>query len=122
MDDEYLDLENDPVAIYHKKINDEESATGRSTLRNRAATCQDALKDKSVCDTFISHLRQLREMAGHFLDAILATVDDVPYGMRILARKLRLTLEEAFPNEPRKSILGVIGNFIYYRYLNPAIM
>ena len=119
---EYLDLETDPIAIYHKAINEEESRTGRPSKRKHSATVQDALQDDDVRDTFVMHLRHLRERTTHFLQAITATVDDVPYGIRIVARKLRLAMEEAFPNEPEESIVRIIGNFIYYRYLNPAIV
>ncbi|KAI9497788.1 Rho GTPase activation protein [Zychaea mexicana] len=119
---EYLDLETDPIAIYHKAINEEESRTGRPSKRKHSATVQDALQDEEVCATFVMHLRHLREITTHFLQAITATVDDVPYGIRIIARKLRLAMEEAFPNEPQESIIRIIGNFIYYRYLNPAIV
>ncbi|KAI8145855.1 Rho GTPase activation protein [Fennellomyces sp. T-0311] len=119
---EYLDLETDPIAIYHKAINEEESQTGRPSMRKHSATVQDALQDEEVRDTFVMHLQHLREITTNFLQAITATVDDVPYGIRIIARKLRLAMEEAFPNEPQESIVRIIGNFIYYRYLNPAIV
>lgn len=122
VENEYLDLETDPVAIYHKAINDEESRTGRPSKRRHAATVQEALNDPEVRDTFVLHLRHLREITMQFLMVITENVDDVPYGVRIIARKLRLAMEEAFPNEPQESILRIIGHFIYYRYLNPAIV
>lgn len=122
VENEYLDLETDPVAIYHKIIAEEESRSGRPSMRNHSATVQEALADVEVRDTFVMHLRHLREITTHFLEAITATVDDVPYGIRIVARQLRLAMEEAFPNEPQESIVRIIGNFIYYRYLNPAIV
>ncbi|KAI9264308.1 hypothetical protein BDA99DRAFT_508960 [Phascolomyces articulosus] len=122
VNDELLDLQTDPVAIYHKAINDEECQTGRTSDRKHSATVQDALQDDEVRATFVKHLCDLRERTTHFLQAITATVDDVPYGVRIIARKLRLAMEETFPNEPQESIIRIIGNFIYYRYLNPAIV
>ncbi|KAI7892827.1 Rho GTPase activation protein [Mucor mucedo] len=119
---DFLDLETDPVSIYHKAINDEESRTGMPSLRTHAVTSQDALSDSEVRDTFVIHLRNLREITEQFFAAVTSTVDTVPYGIRVVARELRLILEENFSDEPHERIIRIIGNFIYYRYLNPAIV
>lgn len=119
---DFLDLEIDPVSIYHKAINDEESRTGMPSSRPHAVTSQDALSDSEVRDTFVVHLRNLREITEKFFSAIISTVDTVPYGIRVVARELRLILEENFSDEPHDRIIKIIGNFIYYRYLNPAIV
>lgn len=117
-----LDLETDPVSIYHKAINEEESRTGMPSNRQHAATTQEALADKEVRETFVVHLRALREITEKFFTALTSTVNTVPYGIRVVARELKLILEENFPDEPSERIVRVIGNFIYYRYLNPAIV
>ncbi|CEP08000.1 hypothetical protein [Parasitella parasitica] len=119
---DFLDLETDPVSIYHKAINDEESRTGMPSNRPHAVTTQEALADAEVRDTFVVHLRNLREITEKFFAAVTLTVDTVPYGIRVVARELRLILEENFANEPHERIIRIIGNFIYYRYLNPAIV
>lgn len=117
-----LDLETDPLSVYHKAINDEESRTGMPSTRPHAATSQDALKDPQVLEIFVGHLRSLREITEKFFTMLTSTVNAVPYGIRVVARELRLILEENFPDEPHERIIRVIGNFIYYRYLNPAIV
>jgi Ras GTPase-activating-like protein IQGAP2/3 len=117
-----LDLETDPVSIYHKAINEEESRTGMPSVRPHAATTQDALEDEEVRDIFVDHLRVLREVTEKFFAALISTVNTVPYGIRVVARELRLILEENFPDEPHECIVRTIGHFIYYRYLNPAIV
>ncbi|KAI8391699.1 Rho GTPase activation protein [Radiomyces spectabilis] len=122
LDNDQLDLETDPVSIYHKAVNNEESRTGRPSARMHSANSQEALADREVRDIFILHLRNLREMTEHFLSAIITTVDEVPYGIRVVARELKLVLEENFPDEPSEHIIKILGNFIYYRYLNPAIV
>lgn len=119
---EFLDLETDPVSIYHKAINDEESRKGLPSDRPHAVTSQEALADIEVRDTFVIHLRNLREITEKFFAAVTSTVDAVPYGIRVVARELRLILEENFASEPHERIIRIIGNFIYYRYLNPAIV
>ncbi|ORZ24649.1 hypothetical protein BCR42DRAFT_366127 [Absidia repens] len=117
-----LDLETDPVSIYQKVINEEETVTGLPTSRPTQVTAQRALADEQVRDRFISHLRDVRETTEAFLTAITSTVDDIPYGIRVVARELRLTLENAFPLDSQDQITKIIGYFIYYRYLNPVIV
>ncbi|KAI8047108.1 Rho GTPase activation protein [Gilbertella persicaria] len=122
VNNDFLDLETDPVSIYHKAINDEECRTGMPSNRPHAVTSQEALADPEVRDTFVIHLRNLREITEQFFMAITSTIDSVPYGIRVVARELRLILEESFPDEPHERIIRIIGNFIYYRYLNPAVV
>lgn len=117
-----MDLETDPVNIYHKSINLEESRTGRPSARKHTASSQEALADAEVRDTFIQHLKRLREVTERFLTAIISTLEEMPYGVRFIAKELKQSLEGNFPEEPKQNIVKIIGNFIYYRYLNPAII
>ncbi|KAF7722402.1 hypothetical protein EC973_003178 [Apophysomyces ossiformis] len=122
VNNEFLDLETDPVGIYHKAVNDEESRTGRPSARKHSVNSQEALADPEVRDKFILHLRNLREFTERFLTTITSAMDEVPYGIRVVARELRLVLEENFPDERPENIIKILGHFIYYRYLNPAIV
>lgn len=117
-----LDLETDPISIYRKVINEGETATGMPTTRPTQVTAQGALADEQVRNRFISHLRDVRETTEVFLTAITSNVNNVPYGIRVVARELRIALENSFPLESRDQIAKTIGHFIYYRYLNPAIV
>ena len=44
------------------------------------------------------------------------------YAMRLIAMQLRLALVAKFPDAPQDDILKVVGNLLYYRYMNPAIV
>ena len=44
------------------------------------------------------------------------------YAMRYTAMQLRLTLQTKFPEAPEDDVLKVVGNLLYYRYMNPAIV
>ncbi|KAI8096562.1 Rho GTPase activation protein [Halteromyces radiatus] len=122
VNNEFLDLETDPVGIYHKVMNDEESRTGLPSRRKHAVNSQEALADEEVRNVFITHLRNLREITEKFLIAITSTLDALPYGIRAVARELRLVLEHKFPNESSENVTKILAYFIYYRYLNPAIV
>ena len=42
--------------------------------------------------------------------------------MRYMAKVLRDALHSKFPNAPEKDVLKIVGNLIYYRYINSAIV
>lgn len=42
--------------------------------------------------------------------------------MRFIAMQLRLALHAKFPETSEDEILKVVGNLLYYRYMNPAIV
>ncbi|KAG1174503.1 hypothetical protein G6F70_004765 [Rhizopus microsporus] len=116
-----LDLETNPMVIYQKCINQEELATGQPSSRPFNVNQSEALQSPDVVQILSEHVESLRLMTDEFLDAIIQTVNSVPYGMRAIARELRIVMEEAFPDEHPEEIIKTLGNFIYYRYLSPAI-
>jgi Ras GTPase-activating-like protein IQGAP2/3 len=122
VNNEFLDLETDPVGIYHRVICDEESRTGLPSRRKHSVNSQEALADEEVRNIFITHLRNLREITEKFLSSITSSLDELPYGIRAVARELRLVLEQKFPDEPAENVIKILAYFIYYRYLNPAIV
>ena len=44
------------------------------------------------------------------------------YGMRYMAKVLQDALRNKFPDAPEKDVLKIVGNLIYYRYINSAIV
>ncbi|KAI0226550.1 iqgap- protein [Massospora cicadina] len=116
-----LDLETDPVCIYRGVIREEESRTGTKSKRKYNVTKQSALNDPETKAAFIKHLQQLRSITSDVIDAILASLDAMPYGVRYIAKELKLALTRKFPDERPSTIIKVVGHLVYYRYINPAI-
>lgn len=54
--------------------------------------------------------------------SLLLYVHVYRYVMRYIAMQLRLLLQAKFPEAPEDDILKVVGNLLYYRYMNPAIV
>ncbi|GCB83565.1 hypothetical protein scyTo_0024145, partial [Scyliorhinus torazame] len=44
------------------------------------------------------------------------------YGMRYTAKVLKSSLREKFPDASEDELFKVVGNLLYYRYMNPAIV
>jgi len=42
--------------------------------------------------------------------------------MRYIAMQLRLLLHSKFPEASDDEVLKIVGNLVYYRYMNPAIV
>ncbi|KAF9976681.1 hypothetical protein BGZ73_008078 [Actinomortierella ambigua] len=122
LEDDFLDLESDPLMIYKASINNEELRTGRPSDRPLQVNHSDALADPETRTTFIRHLQELRTRTETFLDAILDSLPRMPYGIRYIAKEVSQALRDKFPQEPEENITKAVGHLIYYRYLNPAIV
>ncbi|KAF9123131.1 hypothetical protein BGW39_009238 [Mortierella sp. 14UC] len=122
LEDDFLDLESDPLMIYKASINNEELRTGRPSERPLHIDHTEALNDPETRTTFIRHLQELRLRTEMFLDAILESLPRMPYGIRYIAKEVGNALRSKFPQESEENITKAVGNLIYYRYLNPAIV
>lgn len=122
MQQDGLDLETDPCAIYRATINQEEMETGQPSRRPLEVAFNDALADPMARTIFIRHLQSLRATTEAFLSAIVASTRKMPYGVRYIAREVFRALQAKFPAEPEEALIKVVGHLVYYRYLNPAIV
>lgn len=122
MDDDGLDLETDPCAIYRGTINQEEMQTGQPSRRPLDVNFHEALADPGARTIFIRHLQSLRGTTEAFLEAIVTSTRKMPFGIRYIAREVFRALQSKFPNEPEDALIKVVGHLVYYRYLNPAIV
>lgn len=109
------------MMIYQKCINQEELATGHPSSRPFNINQSEALQSSDVTYILSEHLESLKNITDEFLNAILSVSESMPYGMRAIARELRLVMESTFPEESPDEIVKTLGNFVYYRYLSPAI-
>jgi len=82
-----------------------------------------ALENDRVMKIFVQRLKDLRSLTDRFLNAIVASLPKMPYSLRYITSQIRLQLETKFPQEEDKEkITKIIGNLIYYRYMNPALV
>lgn len=49
-------------------------------------------------------------------------MESLPYGLRSICKELFAALRKRFPREPQDDLLKVVGNLLYYRYMNPALI
>ena len=122
LSDDSLDLNTDPKVAYKKWIAQEETQTGVQSTLPRDVTREEALKHEPVRTAVDKAVSRLVEIGEAFLDAILANLKNLPFGLRALCSALRDDLTAKFPDAPEAEITKVLGNVLYYRFINPAII
>ncbi|XP_045673127.1 ras GTPase-activating-like protein IQGAP3 isoform X3 [Phyllostomus hastatus] len=122
LEDKMLSIHTDPVHIYKSWINQTEAQTGKRSHLPYNVTSEQALSHSEVQRRLDISLRTLLATTDKFLVAIISSVDQIPYGMRYVAKVLKVTLAEKFPDATETEIYKVVGNLLYYRFLNPAVV
>lgn len=120
--DRTIAIETNPVDIYKGWRNQLEMETGETLDLPYSVTHQQALEYEEVRKRLGKGIQVLRETVVKFLDRITESRDLIPYGMLYMSKVLHDTLAEKFPHAPEKDILKVVGNLIYYHYINAAIV
>ncbi|KAK2582629.1 hypothetical protein KPH14_004911 [Odynerus spinipes] len=122
LSDRTLSIETNPVDIYKCWRNQLEMETGETLDLPYTVTPQQALNYEQVRKRLNEGIRLLQKTVLEFLTRITESRDLIPYGMLYVAKVLNDTLSEKFPNAPEKDILKVVGNLIYYQFINAAIV
>lgn len=122
MEDKNLNINTNPVEVYKQWINQMETQTGEASKLPYDVPSDQALKHKEVLERLDASVTQLGEVSKKFLNAIISSVDMIPYGIRYIAKVLRESLHAKFPDASDEEVLKIVGNLIYYRYMNPAIV
>ncbi|KAM9244572.1 ras GTPase-activating-like protein IQGAP3 [Dugong dugon] len=122
LEDKMLSVHTDPVHLYKSWINQTEAQTGQRSHLPYDVTPEQALSHPEVQRRLDISTRNLLAMTEKFLVAIISNVDQIPYGMRYVAKVLRTTLAEKFPDATESEVDKVVGNLLYYRFLNPAVV
>ncbi|TSK20028.1 Ras GTPase-activating-like protein IQGAP1 [Bagarius yarrelli] len=122
MEDKTLNIKTDPVDIYKAWVNQMESQTGEASKLPYDVTPEQAMSHEEVRNRLEASIKNMRTVTDKFLSAIIVSVDKIPYGMRFTAKVLKDTLKEKFPDATEDELLKIVGNLLYYRYMNPAIV
>ncbi|XP_054025262.1 ras GTPase-activating-like protein IQGAP1 isoform X1 [Dryobates pubescens] len=122
IDDKSLNIKTDPVDIYKSWVNQMESQTGEASKLPYDVTPEQALNHEEVRTRLDASIRNMRSVTDKFLSAIVSSLDKIPYGMRFIAKVLKDSLHEKFPDAGEDELLKIVGNLLYYRYMNPAIV
>ena len=122
LDDSKLKINTNPVEVYKYWINQLESETGQACGLPYDVTQDVALGYEEVQKRLAKSITDLKRMVTLFLTTIIKGLDKFPYGILYISKILFNVLGEKFPECQDKDLLKVIGNLVYYRYVNPTII
>ncbi|XP_015704334.1 ras GTPase-activating-like protein IQGAP2 isoform X4 [Coturnix japonica] len=122
MEDKSLIINTSPVDVYKSWVNQLEMQTGEASKLPYDVTTEQALTHTEVVNKLESSIQSLRTVTDKVLASIFSSLNMMPYGMRYIAKVLKSSLHEKFPDATEDELLKIVGNLLYYRYMNPAIV
>uniref|UniRef100_A0A8D0FL97 IQ motif containing GTPase activating protein 2 n=1 Tax=Strix occidentalis caurina TaxID=311401 RepID=A0A8D0FL97_STROC len=122
MEDKSLIINTSPVDVYKSWVNQLEMQTGEASKLPYDVTTEQALTYTEVVSKLESSVQSLRAVTDKVLTSIFSSLNMMPYGMRYIAKVLKSSLHEKFPGATEDELLKIVGNLLYYRYMNPAIV
>uniref|UniRef100_A0A3B3VY55 IQ motif containing GTPase activating protein 2 n=1 Tax=Poecilia latipinna TaxID=48699 RepID=A0A3B3VY55_9TELE len=122
IDDKSLGINTNPVDVYKAWVNQLETATGEASKLPYEVTPEQAMSHEEVRNRLQASSVVLRSATDKMLNSIVSSLDNIPYGMRYIAKVLKNSLHEKFPEASEDELLKIVGNLLYYRYMNPAIV
>uniref|UniRef100_A0A8B9GGD9 IQ motif containing GTPase activating protein 2 n=1 Tax=Amazona collaria TaxID=241587 RepID=A0A8B9GGD9_9PSIT len=121
MEDKSLIINTSPVDVYKSWVNQLEMQTGEASKLPYDVTTEQALTHTEVVNKLESSIQSLRAVTDKVLTTIFSSLSMI-YGMRYIAKVLKCSLHEKFPDATEDELLKIVGNLLYYRYMNPAIV
>ncbi|KAL0984873.1 hypothetical protein UPYG_G00149790 [Umbra pygmaea] len=122
LQDRSLSIRTDPCEIYKSWINQTESQTGHKSSLPYEVSAEQALAQPEVQRRLDISIVNLKNLTDRILNAITSNLQKLPYGMRYTAKVLRDSLREKFPQASEDDLYKIVGNLVYYRYMNPAVV
>jgi Ras GTPase-activating-like protein IQGAP2/3 len=117
-----VNLELKPQMVYQGMINEKEIATGEKTNLNRNLTEEEIMNLPEVESIVKERISQLEQICQKFFDGIIDNLAKVPYGIRWICKQIRSIAQKNFSKSADDDILKVTGYFVYYRFINLAIV
>ena len=122
IDNAELDLESDPLQIYHGAIQNEQLRTGQRSQRRSDISREEAIRDPETKRLFIAHLQDLRDVADQFFATLEDLLHKMPYGVRYIAQQMFHHLSMKFQHEEKGHLLQIVGHWVWKGYLQPALL
>ncbi|XP_037338526.2 ras GTPase-activating-like protein IQGAP2 isoform X2 [Pungitius pungitius] len=122
IEDKSLGINTNPVDVYKAWVNQLETVTGEASKLPYEVTPEQAVSHEEVRNRLEASGLALRSATDKVLNSIVSSLDNIPYGMRYIAKVLKNSLHEKFPDASEDELMKIVGNLLYYRYMNPAIV
>lgn len=115
-------LELNPLLVYQTMINEQEIKTGIKSDLPRSIPAETAAENPEVSATLARRFKTFESLCQSFVDVIIGSLDQLPYGLRWLCKQIRDLCLQQFATTNEDDISKVIIYFVYYRFINAAIV
>ncbi|EEB12424.1 ras GTP-ase activating protein with iq motif, putative [Pediculus humanus corporis] len=115
-------IDTNPVDIYRRWVNQIETESGKPSNLPQTVSIEEALSYPEIVMRLNHNLKILQSWVKCFLDRLVQCVNQFPYALRFIAKQLKNALFQKFPKALEKDILKIVGNLVYYQYINSAIV
>ncbi|CAG8528308.1 5371_t:CDS:10, partial [Diversispora eburnea] len=88
----------------------------------RSVTPDVAAANPDVQSIIAPRITMLMEIANSFLQTIIDSIEQVPYGIRWICKQIRSLTKRKYPDCTEFAICSLIGGFFFLRFVNPAIV
>ncbi|GLD72982.1 ras GTPase-activating-like protein IQGAP3, partial [Lates japonicus] len=109
--DRSLSIRTDPVDVYKTWINQTETQTGHKSSLPYEVSAEDALSHPEVQRRIDIAIINLKNLTDRVLKAITTNLHKLPDALRT-----------KFPDASEDELYKIVGNLVYYRYMNPAVV
>eukprot|EP01133_Synstelium_polycarpum_P004372 gene4372-5114_t len=116
-----LNLELNAVQVYQNMISEQEIQTGAKSTMNRGLAEEQILQLKEVQDILAPRVEKCITICDKFFTGIIESLNRLPYGIRWICKQIHSISQKNFESKPDE-IAKVIGYFVYYRFMNLAIV
>ena len=110
-----------PSELYRSWVNKLECESGKPSGMAYELSTQRVLEVPEIRAQLKVNIESVKFYTSMFLGLILRSLNKLPYGLRYIAKVLRTTLKQKFPQASEREIIKIIGNLVYYRFINSAI-
>lgn len=117
-----LNLEYDPKKVYKALLAQAETQTGEKSTMKPDASEEEMRSHPQTAELCSKRVTQLLQIVDTFLNAIIGSVANFPYGLRWITKEIKSVLTSKFSNASDSNLLAVVGYICYYRFINPAIV
>jgi len=122
LEDKSVKINVSAIEVYKLWVNQTEIDTGEPSGLPYDVSLETALGYEEVQKRLEKSISILKKVSTMFLSTITNSVPRLPYGILYIAKVLYGCLAARFPESKEKDILKVVGNLIYYKFINPVIV
>ncbi|EGC29378.1 Ras GTPase-activating protein [Dictyostelium purpureum] len=116
-----LNLELNAVQVYQNMISEQEIQTGAKSTLNRGLGEDQIIQLKEVQNILEPRVEKCIQICERFFTGIIQSLNRLPYGIRWICKQIQHIAQKNFDSKPDE-IAKVIGYFVYYRFINLAIV